>query len=82
MDGDEAGGRRTERGPFWWKVPAHSAGGTTPEPPGRTGTGPPVTAVTSDGAVCAVSRVEPWSARMKKMCFTPEFLSGVKFFCP
>jgi len=51
MDGDEAGGRRTERGPFWWKVPAHSAGGTTPEPPGRTGTGPPVTAVTSDGAV-------------------------------
>ena len=22
VDGDEAGGRRTERGPFWWKVPA------------------------------------------------------------
>ena len=73
VDGDEAGGRRTERGPFWWKVPAHSAGGTTPEPPGRTGTGPPVTAVTSDGALCAVSRVEPWS---RFLHFTPDDQQG------
>ena len=39
MDGDEAGGRRTERGPLGWKVPAIRGGSTTPERPGRTGTG-------------------------------------------
>ena len=32
-----------------WKIPAQGTGGTTSELPGMTGTGPPVTAVTSDG---------------------------------
>ena len=35
---------------------------TTPEPPGTTGTGPPVTGDTSGGPVRTASRVEPWNA--------------------
>jgi hypothetical protein len=35
---------------------------TTPEPPGTTGPGPPVTEDTSGGSFRAASRVEPWNA--------------------
>ena len=46
---------------IWWKSSARCGGRTTSEQPGTTGTGPPVTEVTSDGFF-AVSRVEPWNA--------------------
>ena len=40
---------RPERDARCWKRPAEEPAGTTPEPPGRTGPGPPVTEDTSDG---------------------------------
>ena len=46
-DGYCAAQRRSERDALWWKRPTARGGCTTPEPPGTTGTGPPVTAVTS-----------------------------------
>jgi len=60
-----------ERGPFAARPLRYAAAVPLRSRLGGPGRVPPVTAVTSDGAVCAVSRVEPWSARMKKMCFTP-----------
>lgn len=45
------------------EAPCGRIGETAPEPPGRTGTGRPVTADVSDGwDILSVSRVEPWSS--------------------
>lgn len=62
--------RRTERGTFGGSVLRNAAGCTTPEPPGMTGPGPPVTEDTSGSGF--VSRCKQGGTVEQFKCFTPE----------
>ena len=66
MDGEEPAKSRAERGPDGERALRLAAGGTTPEPPGRTGTGPPVTAKKREAVVSSADG--PKRRRKAKIC--------------